>query len=106
MKCRTKGNVFVTKQQVELACQKEIDNKIEQMYEQVKKDVARQVMATCLFELNKEFNFGEKRLLQFFNGVSSMFFLMNNGVMGKDFTTEDCIRHCKEYFNIDLDSVE
>lgn len=103
MKCRTKGNVFVTKEQVELACQKEIDSKLDKLYEEVRKDVAKQVMATCLFELNKEFDFENEKLLQFFNGVSSMFILMGNGVVGKEFTPIDCIKHCKECFGINLD---
>ena len=106
MKCRAKNKIFTTKAEVEKACQKEIESRIEKLYEEVKRDVARQVMATCLYELNKEFGFGKDRLNKFYDGVSAMFMLMESGVMGGKFSTEDCINHCKEKFKINLDEIK
>lgn len=74
----------------------------DEIFNNVRNDIVEQVMATCLYELNKEFGFGKDRLTRFFNGVSSMFLLMRQGIMGKEFNTDDCIKFCSEHFGIKI----
>lgn len=83
----------------------EFESRKDKMYEEVEKDVIPQVMAVCFMELNKEFGFGEKRLKQFKRGITGLFAMMCSGVMGKPFTTVDCIDYIQKNFNIDLEEM-
>lgn len=96
-----------TKLHIITAKEKKLTNEVyldvyNEIFDRVRNDIIEQLMATSLYELNKEFGFGKKRLLQYYNGISAMLLFMKNGVMGKSFTTDDCIKYCKEEFDIDV----
>ena len=87
MRSHYKDKYFTTVQDIKKAVKAECDAKIDAVYEEVKKDVASQIMAVCCMELNKEFGYGKVRLNRFYEGVNDFFKLMaTNGVFGKEFT--------------------
>lgn len=110
MKCnipKTSNKALIQQAKIHIVSAKEekITNQVyldayNEIFDKVRDDVVSQVMATCMYELNKEFGFGKERLGKFFDGVSAMFLLMRSGVMGQEFTTENCIEHCEEQFGI------
>lgn len=107
MKSRYKQKMFCTNADVERAVKQECDAVIDRVYENVKQDVAAQIMAVCLTELQKEFGFGEKRLKQFYSGVNGLFRVMaTDGIFGREFTPVNCIDAIRENFGIDLDKRE
>ena len=104
MKARYKDKYFVTVEDIEREVKRECDAKIDAVYEEVKQDVASQIMAVCCMELNKEFGFGKDRLKKFYEGVNSLFKLMvTDGIFGKEFTPINCIDLLREKYDIDLD---
>ena len=104
MRSHYKDKYFTTVQDIKKAVKAECDAKIDAVYEEVKKDVASQIMAVCCMELNKEFGFGKDRLNKFYRGVNHLFKLMaTNGIMGKEFTPVNCIDLLRDKYGIDLD---
>ena len=104
MKARYKNKYFVTVEDIEREVKRECDAKIDAVYEEVKNDVASQIMAVCCMTLNKEFGFGKVRLNRFYEGVNDFFKLMaTNGVFGKEFTPIHCIDWLRDKYGINLD---
>ena len=104
MKARYKDKYFVTVEDIEREVKRECDAKIDAVYEEVKQDVASQIMAVCCTELNKEFGFGKDRLKKFYLGVNCLFKLMStNGIFGKEFNPINCIEVLKEKYDVDLE---
>ena len=104
MKSRYKDKYFTTVQDIKKAVKAECDANINAVYEEVKKDVASQIMAVCCMELNKEFGYGKKRLNRFYEGVNDLFKLMaTDGIFGKEFTPINCIETLRDKYGIDLD---
>lgn len=104
MKSRYKTKMFYTEQDIDKYIRKEWESKVDAVYISAKKDIAAQVMAVCLTELNKEFGFGKDRLNKFYSGVNDYFRLMSdNGIFGKEFTPINCINYMKEQYGIDVD---
>ena len=104
MKARYKEKCFCTTADVERAVKQEFDAKIDDVYLHVKHDVAAQIMAVCLVELQTEFGYGTKRLQRFYNGVKGLFRVMDNdGIFGREFTPLHCIEIMREKYAIDVD---
>lgn len=96
MKARYKEKL-IQKSDVEKAVQAEWDMKIDTLYEEVKKDVVAQLMATVLCYLNKRYGWKGKVLNSIKEGTEDMFKIMqSDGIMGKPFTTQNCIEYMKE----------
>ena len=104
MKARYKDKYFVTVEDIKREVKRECDAKINAVYEEVKSDVASQIMAVCCMELNKEFGYGKDRLNKFYRGVNDLFKLMaTDGILGKEFTPVNCIEVLRDKYGIDLD---
>ena len=114
MKCRTKHNnifavddnkqIVITAGEMKRNFEKEFMNRVDELYDQIKADIAPQIMATCLVELHNEFGFGKDRLERFKNGCESLFVLMTeSGICGKEFTPQNCIDLMREQYGIDLE---
>ena len=104
MKARYKDKCFVTVEDIKREVKRECDAKINAVYEEVKSDVASQIMAVCCMELNKEFGYGKKRLNRFYEGVNDLLKLMaTDGIFGKEFTPINCIETLRDKYGIDLD---
>ena len=104
MRSHYKDKYFTTVQDIKKAVKAECDAKIDAVYEEVKQDVAAQIMAVCCVELNKEFGFGKDRLNKFYRGVNDLLKLMStDGIFGKPFTPVNCIELLRDKYSIDLD---
>ena len=75
MKSRYKQKMFCTNADVERAVKQECDAVIDRVYENVKQDVAAQIMAVCLTELQKEFGFGENNFIRASTGCFALWLL-------------------------------
>jgi hypothetical protein len=107
MKSNFKKKMFVTEAEMQKYIQNEWDNRTNEVFEECKRDIVAQFMAVCCTELNKEFKFGKIKLNRFKTGVESIFKLMtNDGILGKPFTTENCIKAMKDKYGIDFDERE
>lgn len=103
MKSNYKKKILVTVEDVKREVELECNSKIDSVYDEVKFDVASQVMAVCLLELNKEFGFGKDRLRKFKEGVDSLFIAMSNdGLMGRKFDAITCAEFIKDKYDLDI----
>ena len=98
-----KGITYVKVSKCEEHLQTETNKRINQLYDEVGKDVIAQVSAVYLSVLNKDFKFGADRLKRVFEGTKSMFKAMNDkAVFNKKFDPDDCIAFIKNKFGIDV----
>ena len=106
MRSRYKDKI-VTKDELKTVIDREVEkaynSRIDAVYEDVRKDVAVQIMAVCCCELHTEFGFGKRRLKRFHRGINALLRMMQGGAMGKSFTPVDCIKMLKDKYGIDLD---
>lgn len=106
MRSRYKDKI-VTKDELKTVIDREVEkaynSRIDAVYEDVRKDVAVQIMAVCCCELHTEFGFGKRRLKRFHRGINALLRMMQCGAMGKAFTPVDCIKLLKDKYGIDLD---
>lgn len=99
--------VVTTVGEIKKAYRKEYEAQAAELFEETKKDIIAQLMATCMVELNKEFGFGKKRLNRFKRGTEWLFVqMMNDGLMGMPFTTQNCIDFMRDKYGIDVEAKE
>lgn len=106
MKSRYKDKIITRaelKSVVDQEVEKAYNSRIDAVYEDVRKDVAVQIMAVCGCELHTEFGFGKRRLKRFYRGINALLRMMQGGAMDKEFTPVDCIKMLKDRYGIDLD---
>lgn len=96
--------ILISCGEIKKAFDEEYSKRVDEVYKNITQDITVQIMATVLFELNKEFDFGKKRLQRVVSGTEGFFRLMEEGILGKKFTTEDLIKHMKEKYDIELDA--
>lgn len=74
--------------------QKCFDAQIDQVYGEVRNDVAAQILAVVCCYLNKEYRWTGKTLNKMFSGVQSYLHMMlEDKPLGKHLTTDDCIKY-------------
>lgn len=96
MKARYKEKL-IQKADIDKAIQAEWDNKVDELYEKVKTDVAAQITAVFLTYLHQRYGWKGKVLNSIKIGVEDLFKLMEtDGIFGKDFTPVNCIEYLKE----------
>jgi hypothetical protein len=92
-------------QQIKKAVDNEWQTKETEYFEKCKNDVVPQILAVCMFTLKTRFGFGKKRINDFYTDISATLKLMlEGGVFGKNFSTQDLIDMIKNDYGIDLDS--
>lgn len=97
--------VIITAGEMKRNFEREYNARAEEMFEQIKRDVVAQLMATCLTALKINFGFGKKRLQKFKSDVESLFIAMSRGgIMGKEFSTQSCIDLMRDEYGIDVDA--
>lgn len=80
--------------QVKEAVKIEWDRHYNKTYENIREDIAIQIMATVLCYLNKRYGWKSKVLNSVLRGTEDLFNMMlSGGVMGKEFNTEHCIEY-------------
>lgn len=93
MRARVK---LIQEKDVIKAVDAEWNAKVDKVYETVKQDVAAQIMAGVLMYLNKRYGWKGQVLNNVKTGTEEMFKLMESGVLGKKFTTVDCIEYLQK----------
>lgn len=97
--------VIITAGEMKRNFEREYNARAEEMFEQIKRDVVAQLMATCLTALKIHFGFGKKRLQKFKSDVESLFVAMSRGgIMGKEFSTQSCIDLMRDEYGIDVEA--
>lgn len=92
--------------QVREAVEKEVAKQVGVIQHDTAEEAACQVMATVFAVLHKEFGFGKKRLEKLKNLTEDQFWLMRDGILGKQYTTDDCIEYIKKTTGIDLNTTQ
>lgn len=99
-----KARVLRTDKQIKRALHKEALKQSKEIYGQALEDAAYQVESVMLCVLHKHFGFGKKRLHKLFNLIEDEFILMNQGVLGRSYTTDDCKQFLKDEFDLDVEA--
>lgn len=98
-----KSRVLTNQKQVKQLAEQEYLRLKDTVYDNVIRDVIPQFLSVCMVILNRENNFGEKRLRRFVESVMSEFTLMNRGVLGREYDPLQCIDYLKDKYGIDVD---
>lgn len=111
MNCLSKKRFVKSKEELTKETEKQFykmfNDKSSELYQTVSNDATAQVLAVMFCVLDKEFGFGKEDLLKLKEGTETMFKLMlNNGICGQEFTTQNCLDYIKDNFDIDLGSVK
>lgn len=95
--------VTVSELEIRKQVKKEFDRLKGDVYDSVVKDVVPQFAAVCLCVLHREYGFGAKRMKRFLDSVNAEFEFMGYGVLGKDYSPQDCLNFLKDEYKIDVD---
>ena len=101
-----KEKLVLTKEEVSKYLEAEWEEKRDEVYSEVKNDVANQILSVFFTVLHNDFGFGKKRLLKLKDNVEAQFLLMTVGIFGNPYTPVDCLNYLKKEFGIDLDKEE
>lgn len=97
-----KARVFKTESQIRKVVQREARKQTEEIYDKALADAAYQMFAVMMCVLNRRFGFGGKRLRELKDLTEDEFWLMKNGILGKPYTANDCVRYLKDKYGIDF----
>ena len=96
--------IIIKVKDIKKAYELEFDKKTEMLFDKMKRDIASQLLATFLMELNINHGFNKEQLQNVKSGVESLFIAMcTGGILGKEFTPQNCIDYLKEQFDIEID---
>lgn len=101
--CDDNREILISAKEIKKQFDAEFDKRTDELFEAAIRDIAPQLMATVLQELNTEFGWGKKRLRRLVDGVNGYFQLMQTGILGKKFNAIDLIERMKTEFDIDLE---
>ena len=94
-----------TEEELRAFLDEEWEQRQSELYRSATKDVAAQVLATMFATQYKPpYNWRKERLLSFKSNVEATFRDMTTGILGKEFSTVDCIEFMKKEFGIDFDA--
>lgn len=99
-----KKKYVFTEEQLEAYLNEEWKRKEENLYKLACKDAAAQILAVLFTTLYMPpYNWRSKRLRAIKEAMSDVFRAMQTGVLGKHFSTIECVEFCKREFGIDMD---
>lgn len=85
------------------AARKEVDAMRDELYAKVERDCTYQALATAFAVLHREFGFGQHRLTRLKNEIEREYVMMQNGVLGRDYSPRDAQAWLKERYGIDFE---
>ena len=99
-----KGTICFTEKQLEEYLAVEWEKRQSEIYQAVIKDVSAQLLAVFFTALSwPPYNWKKKRLLKCKSNVEFVLSTLSTGILGKKFTTQQCIDYIKEQCGIDFD---
>lgn len=99
-----KKKYVFTEEQLTKYLDTEWKSKEEELYKLACRDSAAQILAVMFTTLYMPpYNWRAKRLVAIKEAMSDVFRAMQTGVLGKHFSTIDCVEFCKKEFGIDMD---
>lgn len=97
-----KSRVFKTESQIRRIVQDEAKRQATEIYDKALQDAAYQAFAVMMIVLHREFGFGGERLQRLKDLTESEFMMMREGILGKEYTTNDCVKFLKDTYGIDF----
>ena len=100
---RATKRIYKTEKEIRKVCEKQVTEYLTKNYQKISRDGAFQMLAVAFVVLIKEFGFGTKRLKRLKDLIENEFMLMEKGICGRQYNTDDCKRHLKENYSIDFE---
>ena len=97
-----KARVFKTEAQIRRVVQEEAKRQATEIYDMAMQDSVYQAFAVMMCVLHREFGFGGERLRRLKDLTEDEFMSMKTGVLGKPYSTNDCVRFLKQQYGIDF----
>lgn len=97
-----KSRVFKSESQIRRIVQDEAKRQTTEIYDKAMQDSVYQAFAVMMCVLHKEFGFGKERLHRLKDLTEDEFMAMKCNVLGRSYTTNDCVRFLKENYDIDF----
>lgn len=94
--------IMKSEKEIRQLCRKHVEEAYAEKSEEIAQDVAYQAFAVVMCVLNKKFGFGGTRLNTLKDAIEDEFAMMKSGILGRSYTTNDCVRFLKEKYNIDF----
>lgn len=89
-------------QLVEKAVEKETLRVMDDLTDQITSNAVYQTLATVFVVMDREYGFKKKRLNRLKNLIEDEFVHMKTGILGRDYSTADCVKYLKEHYDIDF----
>lgn len=88
--------------EVESICYKYVEEYLTENYDGIVRNTSYQVIAVVMCVLSRQYGFGKIRLHRLKNDLEAEFVKMKTGVLGRDYTVNDCVKYLKENYDIDF----
>ena len=100
MKCTRR--LMKSEKEIKKICQKNVENTLREKHAEISQDIAYQTMAVVMCVLHNRFGFGGMRLQALKDAIEDEFANMKTGILGRNYTTNDCVKFLKDKYNIDF----
>lgn len=93
--------ICMSKKEFNECMEKIIDEKEQEILNEVYLNVEAQTISVCMYVLEQSFNFNEDEIRKYATEVRNLANLMQSGIIGKQFGTKECYDHIKSKYDID-----
>lgn len=97
-----KANYMATSSDIKKLAKESAKEEYTKLEQQHAKSFSVQFWAVMLYVLVKFRGYTHKNAIKFYKDVGAFFSVMDGGIMGRTFDTENCIAFCKQELKLDL----
>ena len=94
--------VMKTEKEIKAICDAFIRQELSARTDEIIANSAYQTLAVAFYILSRDYKFGKQRLANLKNAIEDEFKLMDEGILGKPYTTSHTVNYLKDKFNIDF----
>lgn len=94
--------VMKSEKKIKAICDAFIREELSARTDEIIANSAYQTLAVAFYVLSRDYGFGKQRLANLKDAIEDEFRLMDEGILGKPYTTSHTVNHLKEKYNIDF----
>lgn len=83
-------------------CHAEVERELKEQYDNIVRSSVYNSLAVAFCVLARDHGFGRRRLASLKNAIENEFVLMDLGVLGRAYSSNDCCIHLKNKYGIDF----
>lgn len=94
--------VMKSEKEIKAICDAFIRQELSARTDEIIANSAYQTLAVAFYVLSRDYGFGKQRLANLKDAIEDEFRLMDEGILGKPYTTSHTVNYMKEKYNIDF----